>query len=117
MQPGDPDTENVAPGRIRSAPPPDTSSPRQPAAQGSGEGDSESPPVRVVTAAQVQERFSGMERLVLPAKIIEELRVEIIRPFQSQGEGKYAATAGMVLHGPPGCGKTSIARAVAKDAG
>ena len=71
MRPDEPETEDVAQERIQSAPPLDTSPLRQPAAQGSGEGDM--PPEQVDSVAQVQERLMGLDSVCLDKGIVQTL--------------------------------------------
>ena len=50
--------------------------------------------------------------------IREELRMSIVEPILNPGRFKQiglSAPAGVLLYGPPGCGKTLVARAVSNE--
>ena len=64
---------------------------------------------------------TGWEDIAGLDDVVRELRETVILPIRRRGllSGSRLTQAprGVLLHGPPGCGKTMIARATARDAG
>jgi len=63
---------------------------------------------------------TGFEDVAGLDTLIVELKQEVILPLQKKelfaGSSLMAAPKGVLLHGPPGCGKTMIAKATAREA-
>ena len=91
----DPDTSDVIDGRVR-------------AAAGDGEGDP--PPTEIERPGVTFADVGGMDA------VKDEIRMKIIHPLRHpelyKAYGK-AAGGGILMYGPPGCGKTQLARATA----
>lgn len=73
---------------------------------------------QLVDPASVSVKF---EDIAGHGDIIEELRQTVILPIQKRslfaGSELMMAPKGVLLHGPPGCGKTMCAKATAREAG
>ncbi|GAA99106.1 hypothetical protein E5Q_05794 [Mixia osmundae IAM 14324] len=73
----------------------------------------------VIYPEDIKTGFSDVGGLEL---IVDELREAVIYPlmnpmaFQSTSD-LFSAPKGVLLHGPPGCGKTMLAKALAKESG
>ncbi len=70
-------------------------------------------PLQAVSAERV--RFSS---IVGMAELKKTIRLQIIEPFLNPGlfaRFKKRAGGGILLYGPPGCGKTMLARAIANE--
>ncbi|XP_023329010.1 ATPase family AAA domain-containing protein 1-B [Eurytemora carolleeae] len=63
----------------------------------------------------------GFEDIAGLEQIVTELRQTVILPIQKRdlfcSSALMSAPKGVLLHGPPGCGKTMIAKATAREAG
>jgi len=73
---------------------------------------------QLVDPAAVQVKF---EDIAGHGELIKELRQTVILPIQKRklfvGSELLSAPKGVLLHGPPGCGKTMCAKATAREAG
>ena len=62
--------------------------------------------------------LSGFEDIAGLEQLVGELKREVILPLQKKelfaNSSLMAAPKGVLLHGPPGCGKTMIAKATAR---
>lgn len=72
----------------------------------------------LVVPADIQVSWSDIAGL---DNVIQELRETVVLPIRHQNlyssSKLWQAPRGVLLHGPPGCGKTLIAKATAKEAG
>lgn len=81
-------------------------------------GGSAAPSARVVAIQQVSEEKVRFSSIVGMETLKQTIRVKIIEPYLNPGlfaRFKAHAGGGILLYGPPGCGKTMIARAVANE--
>jgi len=73
---------------------------------------------QLVDPATIEVKF---EDIAGHADLVRELRQAVVLPIQKrqlfEGSELMAAPKGVLLHGPPGCGKTMVAKATAKEAG
>jgi transitional endoplasmic reticulum ATPase len=73
---------------------------------------------RVVAIQSVPEEKVRFSSIVGMEELKQTIRLKIIEPFLNPGlfqRFRKAAGGGILLYGPPGCGKTMIARAVANE--
>jgi transitional endoplasmic reticulum ATPase len=73
---------------------------------------------RVVAIQSVPEEKVRFSSIVGMDELKQTIRLKIIEPFLNPGlfqRFRKAAGGGILLYGPPGCGKTMIARAVANE--
>ena len=73
---------------------------------------------QLVDPAEINVKF---EDVAGQGELVTELRQAVILPLQKRhlfaGSDLMTAPKGVLLHGPPGCGKTMLAKATAREAG
>ena len=73
---------------------------------------------QLVDPAEINVKF---EDVAGQGELVTELRQAVILPLQKRhlfaGSDLMTAPKGALLHGPPGCGKTMLAKATAREAG
>ena len=73
---------------------------------------------QLVDPAEISVKF---EDVAGQGELVTELRQAVILPLQKRhlfaGSDLMTAPKGVLLHGPPGCGKTMLAKATAREAG
>ena len=73
---------------------------------------------QLVDPAEISVKF---EDVAGQGELVTELRQAVIIPLQKRhlfaGSDLMTAPKGVLLHGPPGCGKTMLAKATAREAG
>ena len=95
-----------------------TSGPSLPPARAQGEAAPGTVSATSVTRKELEEAFS--KDLILPADTLEELvtvQMLLTRSDEFRASWGQDLPYGIILHGPPGTGKTQIARTIAKTAG
>ena len=73
---------------------------------------------QLVDPAEISVKF---EDVAGQGELVTEMRQAVILPLQKRhlfsGSDLMTAPKGVLLHGPPGCGKTMLAKATAREAG
>ena len=73
---------------------------------------------QLVDPAEINVKF---EDVAGQGELVTEMRQAVILPLQKRhlfaGSDLMTAPKGVLLHGPPGCGKTMLAKATAREAG
>ncbi|KAF8772952.1 hypothetical protein HU200_005354 [Digitaria exilis] len=87
---------------------------------GGGDAKPEAPAVSEGGVGNNEDKWPSFDDLGGMEQVIEQLLVEVVVPLCSPELPHYLGVrpvSGLLLHGPPGCGKTTLAHAIANETG